>query len=611
MKKRLIAILAYSLFWLAFFIFARLFFITTHYREAFQFGAGTLAATFLHGMKLDISATSYILILPLLLIIPDVYFSGNWYKSFLKWYSYLIIILAAIITVSDSLLYKYWGFRMDYTALQYLSTPKEAAASVTLFQMTSVAIAVILISVLFIFIYNRLIDKLFYGFERVRLWLPAIIFFLLLFGSLIIPIRGGVGIAPINAGTVYFSDDMFINHTAVNVTWNVGSSVFNKKPVSNPYSYGDPEEAKRLVDSLTVKGGEIVKVLNNPKPNILFIVLESFGSALVGPLGGDSLTTPNLNRYVNEGVLFTNFYASGNRTDKAMPAILNGYPAQPAVSIMKEPKKTQSLPGIVKTLAGLGYESAFWYGGEINFANFNSFVLNSGFRQIITMDHFDPEHFNSKWGVHDHILLEAFRDSMMSPREPFINVVLTLSSHEPFEVPMEPVFEGNDDLTKFRNSVYYTDQVIGKYLDWAATTDWWKNTLVVLVADHCRRNSVEVLAYSEDIFRIPMLWLGGALAVRGERIDKYGSQVDIPLTLLHQLSLDDSYPFAKDLLSPGSASFAFYTFNEGFAFITDSSKYIYDHKLGAPVVEEGRDPGSAGIPGKAYLQVLYDDFLKR
>ena len=299
MKKRLIAILAYSLFWVAFFIFARLFFIATHYREAFQFGAGTLAATFVHGIKLDISATSYILILPLLLMIPGVYFSGSWFKSFLKWYTYLIIIISAIITVSDSLLYKYWGFRMDYTALQYLSTPKEAAASVTLLQMASVTIAVILISVLFIIIYNRSVNRLLNGFERVRLWFPAVLFFLLLFGSLIIPIRGGVGIAPINAGTVYFSDDIFINHTAVNVTWNVGSSVFNRKPAENPYIFGGHEEAVKMVDSLTVKGGEIVKVLNNPRPNILFIVLESFGSALVGPLGGDSLTTPNLNRYVN------------------------------------------------------------------------------------------------------------------------------------------------------------------------------------------------------------------------------------------------------------------------------------------------------------------------
>jgi phosphoglycerol transferase MdoB-like AlkP superfamily enzyme len=611
MKKRLLSLLAYILFWLVFFIFARLFFIATHFREAFQFSAGTLAATFLHGIKLDISSTSYILIFPMLLMIPGLYFNGDWFRRFLKWYTYLIILLSSVIVVADTLLYKYWGFRMDYTALQYLNTPKEAVASVTFLQILMVAFTVIMISLISIVLYNKLISRLFGGFERVRFWLPAMLLFMILFGSLIIPIRGGVGIAPINAGSVYFSDDMFINHTAINVTWNVGSSVFNKKPTSNPYQYGDLDEAKKLVDTLTVKSGNVVKVLNSSRPNILFLVLESFGSALIGPLGGDSLTTPCLNKLVSEGVLFTNFYSSGNRTDKAMPAILNGYPAQPAVSIMKEPKKTQTLPGIVKTMNGLGYESEFWYGGEINFANFNSFVINSGFHQIITMDNFSSKYYNSKWGVHDHILIEALIDSMKTVREPFIDVVLTLSSHEPFEVPMEPVFEGNDDLTKFRNSVYYTDKTIGSFIDWAKTTDWWKNTLIILLGDHYRRNSIDVLAYSEVIFSIPMLWLGGALAVQNIKVDKYGTQVDIPLTVLHQLDLDDNYPFAKDLLSPDSKSFAFYTFNEGFAFITDSSKYFYDHKLREPVAEEGTDPESAGIMGKAYLQVLYDDFLKR
>ncbi len=612
MKKRLIAIFAYALFWLVFFFFARFFFIATHYREAFRFSAGTLATTFLHGIKLDISATGYILMLPMLIMVPGIYFNGNWFRRFLKWYTYLIILVSSIIIVADTLLYKYWGFRMDYTALQYLNTPKEVVASVTIIQIVLVALAVILISLIFILLYNKVINRLFDGFDRIkRLWLPSMLFFLVLWGALIIPIRGGVGIAPINAGTVYFSDDMFINHTSINVSWNVGSSVFNKKPTTNPYEYSDLNSAKELVESLTVKKGSPVKILNNTRPDILFIVLESFGSALVGPLGGDTLATPCFNRYIGEGVLFTNFYASGNRTDKAMPAIINGYPSQPLVSIMKEPKKTQSLPGIVKALNEQGYNSAFWYGGDINFANFNSFIINSGFSGIITKDNFSPEHYNSKWGVHDNILIEALTDSMKIVREPFLKVVLTLSSHEPFEVPMEPVFKGNDDLTKFRNSVYYTDKTIGSFLDWAKGTDWWQNTLVILVADHCRRNSVEVLAYSEDIFRIPMLWLGGALAVHNVKIEKFGSQVDIPLTLLHQLDLDDNYPFGKDLLSQESNSFAFYTFNEGFAFITDSSKYVYDHKLGAPVVEEGEDPGSAGRLGKAYLQVLYDDFLKR
>jgi phosphoglycerol transferase MdoB-like AlkP superfamily enzyme len=313
----------------------------------------------------------------------------------------------------------------------------------------------------------------------------------------------------------------------------------------------------------------------------------------------------------SEGLLFENFYASGNRTDKALPAILNGYPAQPATSIIKEPRKTQKLASLVKIMNGSGYNSSFWYGGDINFANFNSFVIGSGFRQIITMENFDPSDYNSKWGVHDDVLFKALRDSMVRIREPFFRVVLTLSSHEPFEVPMDPVFTGKDDLTKFKNSVYYTDKTVGSFIAWAKTAPWWNNTLVILVADHCRRNSFEDLVYSQEIFKIPMLWLGGALEARGKRIEKLGTQVDIPITLINQLGLTGDFPFAKDLLSDRSNSFAFYAFNEGFAFMTDSSTVIYDHKLGGPVLKTGDDPEYAEELGKAYLQVVYDDYMKR
>lgn len=611
MKKRLIAVLLYALFWIVFFYCARLFFIFTHFNEASAYSFGSLAATFYYGLKLDISATGYIFLLPILLIIPGLYFTGNWFRIFLRWYTFIIIIVSACIIVGDTFLYRYWGYRMDITPLTYLNTPKDAAASVTTLQLIGFIAGVILISMLFIFLYKKLIDRLFAGFERVKLLVPAIIFFMIFWGSLLIPIRGGVGLAPVNAGSVYFSTDMFVNHTAVNVVWNVGSSYINKKPSVNPYRFGDLNEAIVLRDSLTAGSGTPVKILNNPRPDIIFIVLESFGNSLVGSLGGDSLTTPNLNRLSKEGILFTNFYASGNRTDKAMPAILNGYPAQPAVSIMKEPKKTQSLPGLANIFNELGYNTSFWYGGDIDFANFNSFVINSGFKQIITKENFNPADYNSKWGVHDHVLFSVLKDSMQNTREPFLKVVLTLSSHEPFEVPMEPVFSGDEELTKFRNSVFYTDKSLGSFIDWAKTTDWWKNTLVIMVADHCRRNSNDILVYSEEIFRIPMLWIGGALSAHGITIDKTGSQVDIPLTLLRQLGIEGDYPFAKDLLAVESHSFAFYTFNEGFGFITDSSKYIYDHKGGTSVLEEGKDPETAGRFGKAYLQVLYDDFLKR
>jgi phosphoglycerol transferase MdoB-like AlkP superfamily enzyme len=611
MQKRLIALISYAIFWLAFFFMARLFFIAMQYHSSVQNTVGGLLGTFWHGSKLDISTTGYYMILPILLMIPGVWFEGKWLRMILRCYTYFMIVFSSILIVADANLYSYWGFRMDYTPMLYLKTPGEAMASVTTLKIILFLFTIICMAFVSIVFYNKFIERLFIGFERFRYWLAGIFLFLLLLGALIIPIRGGFGVAPINAGTVYFSDKMFLNHTAINAVWNVGTSAFTQKPVKNPYVFGDLSSAVEITDSLTVKKGLPEKVLNTSSPNIMLIVLESFSGYLIGPLGGDSLVTPNFNRYCREGILFSRFYASGTRTDKAMPAILDGYPAQPAQSIIKEPKKSQSLPSLVKILIENGYHSAFWYGGEINFANFNSFVIGSGFSSIITKNNFDPSFYNSKWGVHDHILFQTLKDSMKSVKEPFLKVVLTLSSHEPFDVPMDPVFKGSDDMIKYKNSVYYTDKTLGSFLDWAKGTDWWKNTLIIMVADHAARVYSDMPNYEQKVFKIPMLWVGGALAKRGIQVEKLGGQVDIPVTILNQVGLTGNFPFGKDLLSDQSKSFAFYTYNEGFGFLTDSSSVGFDLKSKTPVLFEGKNPESAERMGKAYLQVLFNDYLKR
>jgi phosphoglycerol transferase MdoB-like AlkP superfamily enzyme len=611
MKKRLITIISYSLFWLAFFFMARLFFIFMQFHSSFQNSIGDLLGTFWHGAKLDISTIGYYLIIPLLLVIPGVYFNGNWFRIFMRWYTFFLIVFSSIIIVSDANLYSYWGFRMDFTPMLYLKTPEEAMASVSTMKIIMFLITICLIASLSIYLYYKLIDRLFNEFNRILYLVPGILFFVILCCSLILPIRGGFGVAPINAGAVYFSNKMFLNHTAINAVWNVGYSGFGQRPVKNPYEFGDLSVATGIVDSLTVKKGITEKVLNTSKPDIMIIVLESFSGYLIGPLDGDSLVTPNINRYAKEGILFSEFYASGTRTDKAIPAILDGYPAQPAQSIIKEPKKSQSLPSLVKILIENGYYSSFWYGGEINFANFNSFVIGSGFHDIITKRNFDPVNYNSKWGVHDHILFQTLKDSMKSVKEPFIKVVLTLSSHEPFDVPMEPVFKGSDDMTKYKNSIYYTDKTLGSFLDWAKGTEWWKNALIIMVADHCARIYSDMPNYKQNVFKIPMLWVGGALSKTGLRVRKLGSQVDIPTTVLDQLGIKGSFPFGKDLFSDQSKSFAFYTYNEGFGFITDSSAVSLDLKSKTLVLSEGKDPESAEKKGKAYLQVLFNDYLKR
>jgi phosphoglycerol transferase MdoB-like AlkP superfamily enzyme len=602
---------SFTVFWLFYFWIARLIFIIFQHKELVSYSTGILLATFYHGFSLDLSATCYFLILPLLLSLPTLFFPGRWYKKFIKIYSFFLIILCSAIILADAFIYSYWGFRIDFSVMEYAKTPKDAMASASTLQMIMFLVAVTSMSFLFILICNKLINILFASFGKVKHPVLTLIVFLILISSLIIPIRGGFGVAPLNTGSVYFSEKLFPNHAAINVIWNFGHSAVYSKPAENPYQFNDPDLAYSDVKYLTTDSLPPEKVIKTERPDILLIILESFGSQLIDNNPNDTVITPRFNEYIHEGIYFTNIYAAGSRTDKAVPAIFSGYPNLPTIQVIREPHKVESMPGVIKLLDSAGYRTSFWYGGDINFADLNSYLTTTGFRNKITMDNFDRKDYNSKWGVHDEILFDLLQDSLSKAKEPFAYAVLTLSSHEPFEVPMEPVFTGRDQLTLFKNSVFYTDKSLGAFLDKAKKSDWWKNTLVILIADHCRRNSEKIPVYSEDIFKIPMLWLGGALVNQNLKIEKLGSQFDLPLTLSNQLGLAGSFPFSKDLLSKGSKSFAFYTYNEGFAFLTDTSTAIYDIVLKASVVKKGSHSDLAEKLGKSFLQVLFDDYLKR
>lgn len=611
MKKFLKATAIYGLYWLVYFFLARFIFLLAQFRETIQYTPSEILQTYFHGFRLDLSATGYILLPPVFMGIPWFLFRGNWYLRFIRIYSGIIIAFFTTLVLGDAVVYSFWGYRVDFSVAGYFSNPKDALASASTLQLTAGIVTDVFIIFLLIRLCNKLTGKYYKIPEKGLSSLISVPVLLILTGSLIIPIRGGLGVAPINAGSAFFSEHLFLNHTALNVVWNFGHTAVYHKPVINPYQFTTREEALKNFKVLMHDDGNNINVLKKERPNLLLIVLESFGSEIINMGNGDSSVAPRFREYIREGIYFSDFYAAGSRTDKAIPAIFSGYPNLPAIQVIREPRKTQKMLGIFKMLDSAGYKTSFWYGGDINFANINSFVTSTGFREKVTMNDFDRKDRNSKWGVHDHVVFERLYDSLSVVREPFAYAVLSLSSHEPFEVPMEPVFRGRDILSRFKNSVFYTDKSIGEFLDRAKNSDWWERTLVIILADHCRRNSESVPAYSESIFKIPMLWLGGAIAVKDTIIDYPCSQFDLPVTIASQLKLNGNFPFSKNILSTGANHFAFYTYNEGFAFITDSSKVIYDIKLKECIKKEGSGVSLAERYGKSFLQILFDDYLSR
>ena len=194
-------------------------------------------------------------------------------------------------------------------------------------------------------------------------------------------------------------------------------------------------------------------------------MLESYSSGLIEVLGGLPKITPRFNALAREGVLFNHLYSSGDRTDKGIVSILNGYPAQPLTSIIKEPKKTQSLPYLNKIFKAQGYRTEFTYGYNINYANFNSYLMHGDFDHITHSMDFPQSLNTSKWGVHDEFVFDKFFDELQQTTGPFFKIMMTQSSHEPFEVPMKTVIPGQDEVHMFMNSAFYTDSCFGSFID--------------------------------------------------------------------------------------------------------------------------------------------------
>ncbi|MEO7800832.1 MAG: LTA synthase family protein [Ginsengibacter sp.] len=443
----------------------------------------------------------------------------------------------------------------------------------------------------------------------------SIIISVILLLSLAIFGRGGFQQIPVNQSDVYFSSKIFANHAAVNLPWNFLHSVLRKDfNTNNPYTFMADNKAKSLVDSLynNKPSSFSESILNTKKPNIIFIILESYTSKFIGCLGGQKGVTPNIDKIAAEGMLFNNIYASGDRSEKGLVALLSGYPTQTVTSIVKTPTKTEKLPQLSTTLKKQGYNTSYYYGGELAFANIKSYLLNGSYDRLISKGDFDSKFYNSKWGVHDDVLLKRFLSDLNKEKRPFFANLFTLSSHEPYKVPFEKHFAGDDETSLFKNSFAYTDQAIGAFITQAKQQSWWDSTLIIMVADHGHRLPYFDANDNPEKFKIPLLFSGGALKQKGVVINTIGSQTDIGYTLLRQLNIENSgWKWSKDLLDLKANQFAFYIFNDGFGIVTPKGAVTFDNVAKKEIYRSGKIDSSQLLSGKAYMQQSFKDFLRR
>lgn len=592
-----------------------------------------LPAVIWHGLPLDLSMAGYLSVIPGFLSIAVVWLKRDLVKPIMNIY---FIIASLFITCSfllNASLYPYWKYPLDSTPLFYFFTsPADAIASVSIWQ---VILSIVILIVLTVGVWFTLrmrgekrqrYSRYSYGyggfgsgkrnrfddFDRHRGRTSIIL--LLLTGLLFLPIRGGITVSTMNTGQAYFSQNAYLNHSAVNPLFSLLESITHQEDFASQYRFMKDKEADKIFATMTSTSDENTYPLLNEAtfkkgtPDILIVIMESFASDIMPSMGSYKDVAVCLDSIAQQSILFTRFYANSFRTDRGMVSILSGYPAQPTTSIMRYPRKTSQLPSIARNLVKYkNYKTTYYYGGDADYCNMRSYLVSQGYQHIISDANFPIEDKISKWGVPDHILAAKMMEDIkaqQNEKRPMLRILQTSSSHEPFEVPYHRLKD------KRLNAFAYTDSVMGAIVREYRKLPRWKNTLIVFVPDHVGGYKENLNDHDRSRYQIPLILAGGAIS-RPMKVGIIGSQQDIAATLLGQLGVEHrEFTFSKNMMSDATPKFAFFAVNDAFGIVSEENSLIYDNRAKRIVYDKG-EKGFNLKRGQAYLQKLYDDLAKK
>jgi phosphoglycerol transferase MdoB-like AlkP superfamily enzyme len=608
MKIRLLFFFKYICFWLLLFILGKFAFLLYEHHQSFTLTIAEWFRILQHGFRLDMSATGYLVLLPALILALTSQMKGRITFFMLNVYTLLTLFLFLLITLVDLEIYKYWGTRLDIAPLRFLSTPGATLASSNLITIILYFSAFGISITLLFLVYLRYIASPLRMAGKAGLQCLAV--FILLACSLIIPIRGGFNVSVINTGSAYFTKNTFANHAAINVLWNFGQSMVEKKESANPYIFFRNKDYAGALKDLYLYKRKAPRIIGIEKPNIVLIIMESFSAKLIEPLGGDEGITPNFNNLCKHGVLFSNIYSTDSRTDKGLATVLSGYPVLEAIPILKYPEKTQNLPFLSKSLMLQGYHASFYYGGDIDFANMRSYIVNGEFNPIVSESDFPVSERSGKWGVPDQYVYNRLLSDIQRDKGLWFHVMLSLSNHEPFEIPVKPKFGSGNLTDRFHSSAFYADSCLGDFIRHFREAGLWDSSVIIMVADHGTRIPDYSQVYEPKKFHIPLFITGGAV-IKDTVVSKLGSQADLAVTLLNQLNVAPvSYILGKDLLAPDSRSFVFYSYKNGIAMLTDSTGLGLDFPTGMYSFKSGPVSRKHESYARSLQQYIYDNYLE-
>ena len=622
MKKILLTLLKMLALLLVMFATMRIIFVIKYWSliTLGEIPFGEIFKGFWSALPLDIATASFMLALPAIYMFVSYAIDKDTLFAPLRWFFYLLVAVYNLAAFGDIGIYGEWRTKLSYRALMYLQNPSEVINTAETEQTLLLIVLWTIFTVLFCWLYTKFVEPKGMDMNREEEPKPNIYLFsgsfILVLGLLFLGMRGGFNEIPITSSKVYYSSHKVANEMSVNPAYYLVENILNSKKVETRahFNYMDAESARhRAVRLHEIDCDSTFNILKMERPNIIVVLLESWSADLIESLGGEAGITPNFHNLEKDGLLFTNIYASANRSQHAMSSLFGGLPGMPVTTITNHPDKYYAVPSMVKKMDSIGYHTSFYFGGELNYGNILSYLRYNEFDEIIEAKDIDEGFHKGKLGYHDTDMMPWYVEQLSKYERPFFSTLFTQSTHSPYDFPK--IFEEIEwpKIEKqYVNSGYYTDMAIGMFMEKAKKQEWYDSTLFIFVADHSHASYKNHRMESFDHHKIPMLIYGEPLldSLRGKTFDKICGNTDLPATILAQLGLKhDEFIWSKDVFGKCYKPFAFFELNNGLGWKTPEGEFVYSN-TGNCIKNTLPENVSDSIvkDGKAYMQHHFDLF---
>jgi len=509
--------------------------------------AADLITAFGIGIWFDSVVACYILVLPALLLFLPVKARTDRVLQTARTLISVLTVVVMVMSLADIRYYEFFGNHLDHFAFDYLDSPGDVIPM--LWQQFPVIGYLIFVGILVsVYLYIRHIrlnlKPAVYPRSHLNLSSVTVVTGTLLL--LFIGIRGKVTSIPIQWGDAFVTESEFANQLGLSPAFTFFNALAEGKEWQVYYS--DRKELDRVLKQAVVLPGDQPSGTDNPldriltgrgliqgKPNLILIILESWRADMTGCLGDSTRLTPVFDSLAAEGILFEQFYASGIRSNRGILSVVSSFPGYRGGSMMKKVSGLTEFPTAASILKPYGWASAsFIYGGDQTFDNMKSFLKTNGFDRFTGVESFSEAEYGSHWGASDRALFKKAATELESYQEPFISLIFTLTTHEPFTYPPDLKETGKavgTERERFYNLVAYSDGALGDFFASIRSKPFFRNSVFIICADHTKKFSDPGL--SSERFHIPALIYSPLLAdLKGTRISQPAGHSDLLPTVL-------------------------------------------------------------------------------